>query len=444
MQTKHGFGFLLAAFLLFAVSKCAIAENDSGDFRDKRIEELERAVRELAEQVRALKEEREAEKAVASEEHETLTRLTAQMDELGDSPLLDSESWVNKFSIGGYGEFHANFEEGPSEDQFDIHRIVLYLGYDFSDWIKFHSETEIEHALVSSESDGELLFEQAYLDFLLSDPLNVRVGRILTPLGIINKKHEPPTFYGVERPSVDRVVIPTTWSSDGAGIFGNMTPSLQYEAYVVGGLDGSGFDDLNGIRDGRLHERPSLHEPAFTARLDYYPFATRAVGYGQALRLGASMYAGGLDNGNRGRDSDVDGDIQIYSSDFEYTISDFDFRGVVVFENIDGAKEIGNGTAEEIFGWYLEGAYHFWPASWKKDKLERSDAVAFVRYDDFDTQHDMPSGVESNPDGDRNEWTLGASFYLLPNLVLKADYQFRDSEGEDPGDAFNLGVGWQF
>ena len=43
------------------------------------------------------------------------------------------------------------------------------LGYDFNDWIKFHSETEVEHAFVSNESkDGELSVEQAYVDFLLS------------------------------------------------------------------------------------------------------------------------------------------------------------------------------------------------------------------------------------------------------------------------------------
>jgi hypothetical protein len=444
MQTGCKWGVLLAAFLIASASSQVIAQEGQGDWRDSRIEELERAVRGLTEQVRALREEREAEKVVAVEEHETLTRLSAEVEGLGASPLLDSESWVNKFTLGGYGEAHANFEEGASGDQFDIHRVVLYLGYDFSDWIKFHSETEIEHALVSSESDGELLLEQIYLDFLLSDALNVRVGRILTPLGIINKKHEPPSFYGVERPSFDRVIIPTTWFSDGAGVFGSLTPSLKYEAYVVGGLDGSGFADLNGIRGGRIEERASLHEPAFTARLDYYPFAVREVGYGQALRLGASTYAGGLDNGNEGDDPGVDGDIQIYSGDFEYVISDFDFRGVVAFENIDGAREIGNGTAGEIFGWYIEGGYYLWPEAWKKGKLAKSDAVVFVRYDDFDTQYDMPSGVERNPDGDRSEWTIGTSFYFLPNLVFKADYQFRDSEGENPGDAFNLGLGWQF
>jgi hypothetical protein len=414
------------------------------DASEKRIQELERMLKELAEEVRSLKEERALEKVIAEEDHAAITELSAKVDEIGDAQSFDPDSWVNKLTIGGYGELHANFNEGSSGDQFDIHRLVLSLGYDFNDWIKFRSEMEIEHGIVSDGDGGELVIEQAYLDFLLSDSINVHAGRILTPLGIVNQKHEPPSFYGVERPSFAKYIIPTTWSSDGVGAFGSLTPSLKYQAYVVGGLDGSGFEDLDGIRGGRIKERPSLNDVAFTGRFDYYPFAQRDVGLGQWLRLGVSTYLGGLDNGNEGKDSGIDGDIAIYSADFEYTVSKFDFRGAIAFEDIDGAREIGNGTASEIFGWYLEGAYRFWPESWKKGKLERSDAAVFARFDSFDTQYDMPSGVERNPNGDREEWTIGLNFYPIPNLVLKTDYQFRDSAGEDLGDAFNIGLGFQF
>lgn len=340
---------------------------------------------------------------------------------------------------------HANFTVGDDRDKFDIHRLVLFLGYDFNEWIKFISELELEHAFVSDDSGGELALEQAHLDFLLSNPVNVRVGRILTPLGIINKKHEPPTFNGVERPAFATFIIPTTWSSDGIGIFGNLTPFLRYEAYVVGGLDGSGFNDTSGIRGGRIKERPSLNDPAFTARLDFYPFAQYAVGYGQTLRLGFSTYIGGLDNGNNGINPGIDGSIRIYSGDFEYSLLDLDFRGAIAYEDINGAREIGNGTASEIFGWYVEAGYHFWPDSFRKGLLEKSDAVLFARYDDFDTQFEMPSGIAENPAGDRYEWTFGMNFYFLPNLVFKADYQIRrDATDKTPDDLFNLGIGWQF
>ncbi|MHC4479693.1 MAG: porin [Planctomycetota bacterium] len=407
--------------------------------------ELERQVQQLAEQVEELKRQRAEQASRQAEGAERVAGLEGRLDQISRSAVLAANSWVDRLTLGGYGEIHANFDGGESRDQIDIHRLVLYLGYDFSDWIKFHSETELEHAFVSDESGGELSIEQAYVDFLLSEAFNVRLGRILTPLGIINKTHEPPTFHGVERPSFAKFIIPTTWSSDGVGIFGALSPSLRYEAYVVAGLDGSKFNALNGIRGGRIKERPSLQEPAVTGRLDWHPFITRPVAHDQRLRLGVSGYYGGLNNGNEGQDPDIDGSIRILSADFEYSLSQFDFRGAIAHTDITGAHEIGNGTASEMFGWYLDAGYHFWPDAWKQGKLAEADAVAFVRYDDFDTQYRMPSGVPRDPAGDRTEWTLGVNFYLQPNFVLKADYQIRDDEsGQDLDDLFNLGVGWTF
>ncbi len=380
---------------------------------------------------------------------QTVGDLAAEVERLKEaeskeSPLKGLDSALGKLKFGGYGEMHANFIQGSESDQFDIHRLVLYLGYDFADWIKFHSETEIEHAYVS-HGDGEISLEQAYIDFLLTGRFNVRAGRILTPIGIINKKHEPPTFNGVERPAFATNIIPTTWSSDGIGIFGSLSPSLTYEAYVVGGLDGSMFTATTGIRNGRIKERPSLNEPAITGRLDYYPFSTRQNDSDQSLRMGASGYFGGLDNGDQGANPGIDGEIGITSADFEYSVCKWDFRGAIAHINIDGARQIGNNVAEEIFGWYLEGAYHWLPEKWKTGKLAKADATIFVRLDKYDTQYEMPSGVSKNRAGDRTDWTFGTNFYLTPNLVLKADYQVRDDDSSsNPGDLFNLGIGWAF
>ncbi|RJP17270.1 MAG: hypothetical protein C4529_14955 [Deltaproteobacteria bacterium] len=181
-----------------------------------------------------------------------------------------------------------------------------------------------------------------------------------------------------------------------------------------------------------------------TGRLDFFPFV-RWAGPGGFLRLGASAYYGGVDNGNQGKNPGIDGEVRILSGDFEYNVSKFDFRGVIAHERIHGAKEIGNGTASEIFGWYLECGYHLFPDAWKKGKLAKSDAVVFARYDDFDTQYRMPDGVANNPAGDRREWTLGASFFFTPTLVAKGDVQFQDDgTGKNLPTLVNFGVGWQF
>jgi hypothetical protein len=134
------------------------------------------------------------------------------------------------------------------------------------------------------------------------------------------------------------------------------------------------------------------------------------------------------------------------AADFEYSISRFDFRGVMAHTSIDDARTLGSGdVAKEMFGWYLEGAYHFWPDEWKVGKLAKSDATVFVRYEDFDTQYKMPSGVAGDASKDKQEITFGVNFYPVPNFVIKADYQvFDDASSDGRDDQFNVGIGWAF
>ena len=43
---------------------------------------------------------------------------------------------------------------------------------------------------------------------------------MLIPMGIVNEYHEPTTFNGVERPSIDGKIIPSTWREIGLGLYG--------------------------------------------------------------------------------------------------------------------------------------------------------------------------------------------------------------------------------
>jgi len=363
----------------------------------------------------------------------------------GPMPLSDSQAWFQRVNIGGYGDMHWNFTEGPGGDLFDLHRFVLDIGVQFSERLSLQSELEIEHAFVSKSSGGETLFEQAFIEYALCDPLRIRAGRILVPVGIINARHEPPSFNGVERPSFAKYIIPSTWSADGFGIRGWMLPSLKYEAYMVTSLDGSKFSAKDGIRGGRLKERPSQQELAFTGRLDWFPFALRPAPHGQLLRIGVSTFLGGLNNGNKGANPGVDANLSIISTDVKYTISCFDFRGVFAYEEIDGALALPVGTASEIVGGYLEGAVHVWPDAWCCGRLRRADAIVFVRYDLYNTQYRLPPGVAKTLTGDREEWTVGFGFLPQPNFAIKLDYQFTaDASPSDPADRFNVGLAWSF
>ncbi|MBW8035130.1 MAG: hypothetical protein FVQ79_05725 [Planctomycetes bacterium] len=430
------------------------------------MEAMRQEIRELKQMVRGLTKEvggiREAKSQVSSQQvqyQRELNEIRADVTKLNESPMLDFADTLGRINFGGYGEIHANFNEGDGSDKMDFHRLVLYLGYDFADWIKFHSETELEHAFVkdtdtdtdgsspnTNTSGGELSLEQAYVDFLFSDAFNIRAGRLLTPVGIINQRHEPTLFNGVERPNFSKRIIPSTWSSDGIGVFGNFNPSLSYEAYVVAGLDGDGFTS-SGIRDGRIKSKQSLNDVAFTGRLDYRPWEDALADADQSLRLGVSGYFGGLDNSDGGGGNGKSGEIAMTSADFEYSISKFDFRGVIAQTNIDGASNLNSSSnvAEEMFGWYLESGYHFMPEEWKIGKLEDADAVVFVRYEEYDTQHKMPAGIAKDQSKNIEELTFGINFYLTSNFVVKADYQIRkNASGSVMDDLFNIGLGWTF
>ena len=435
-------GIMLAALVTEFSTVEAQAPQSAAD-RDARIADLERMVKELAEQVQTLRAEQEADKEERSAYQE---EVSEKIDEAVETLQLRDAYDTGGFDIAGYGEIHANFNQGSDKDQIDIHRFVLDFTYDFEDWIVFQAELEVEHAFIS-DGDGEIGLEQWYVDFMFTDKLNLRIGRFLTPLGIINPRHEPPLFNGVERPNVDKVIIPSTWSSDGIGIFGNVTKSLTYELYAAGGLDGSKFTAKNGIRDGRIKERPSLNDIALMGRVDYYPFVHFSAPAGQTLRLGLGGFTGGVDNGDQGVNPGGLSGVNMHMgvADFEYTLAKFDLRGELAFIRIDNAEKLSVGVAKEIMGWYLEPAYHVMPDSWKKGRWSKSDAVLFVRYEDFDTQHTTVSGVARVPGGARKEWTTGINFYFTPSLVLKADYQFTEDDGlTEPDNRLNFGLGMQF
>ncbi len=434
---------MLGMVVLIGTSVCSAESPDDVEAMRQEIKELRQMVEGLTKEVSSSKEAKDQKSSQQAQYQQELDELRADVTKLNESPMVGLADTLGKVKLGGYGEIHGNFTEGTESDKVDFHRLVLYLGYDFADWIKLHTETELEHAFVN-DGDGEISLEQAYVDFLLSDKFNIRAGRLLTPVGIINQHHEPTLFNGVERPNFSKYIIPTTWSSDGIGFFGSLNRSLSYEAYVVAGLNGDSFSS-SGIRGGRIKSEQSLNEVAFTGRLDYRPFEEAFANSNQSLRLGLSGYFGGLDNTDGGGGTGKDGEIALTSADFEYSISKFDFRGVIANTNIDGARNFGGGVAEEMFGWYLEGAYHFWPEAWKTGKLKKSDATVFVRYEEYDTQYKMPSGIAKDKSKDIDELIFGVNFYLTPNFVVKADYQIRDNaSGSGMDDLFNVGLGWTF
>ena len=341
--------------------------------------------------------------------------------------------------LSGYMDFHFN-KERSEPGQLDFHRFVLLFGHSFSERIKFWSELEVEHAFVEGgEEKGEVELEQAYLDFLIKPYFNLRAGMLLAPVGIINERHEPPAFNGVERPFVETFIIPTTWFDAGFGATGEFGNGFRYRAYLMSGLDASQFDAELGLGNGRQHGfRSSFRNPAKTARVEYSGL--------RRLTLGLSGYSGYAGFNLRSVNPRVD----IVSFDGRYSTGRLDFRGLFARSYVSRARELNfalqrdrgslPNIARQMQGYYMEPAVHVLPRRF------RHDGVVFARYERFNTQYRMPQGFQPLPQFDRSAWVIGATYKPNADVALKFDYVFNRNASSvvRARDAVNVGIGWWF
>lgn len=358
---------------------------------------------------------------------------TAQQDQGSSAPRSSP--------ISGYMDFHYNKVE-HEDGRLDFHRFVLLFTHGFSDRLRFVGELELEHAFVEGlEEAGELELEQAYMDFLLSRSFNVRAGMVLMPVGIINERHEPPVYYGVERPFVDTVIIPTTWFEVGTGIHGEVGRGWRYRLYLTAPLNAAQFSAEEGLRGGRQKGAESnIGRVATTGRLEWLGF--------RGLTVGASYWAGRSGFEFRPR---FDVPVAVAETDARYAPGDrLELRAQFAQVFIDNAAELNDAMtrrigvnpniARSLRGFYLESGYRFLSGT------RIGDVGGFVRYENFDTQYRMPDGYVPLKQFDRDGLVIGATYWPDPDVAIKVDYSAIRSQSDiiKAPHSFNVGLGWWF
>jgi hypothetical protein len=377
--------------------------------------------------------------AVTDEEFQNLQE---QMNQLA-STIEETPDEPSRLHIGSYGEMlYNNLErpDGSTFKQLDFRRFVLFLGYDFSDTIRFHSELEIEHAFVEDINNctfevpsggltpgdviacggetapGGVELEQAWIEFDLTDNMAARGGLFLVPVGIINELHEPTFFYGVERNPIETRVIPTTWWEGGAGLSGHFGGSgLSYDLAITSGLDG-GTD----VRGGRQKvAKATANDLAYTGRLKYTGL--------RGLELsGTAQYQTDM---TQSTNPDIN-DAVLLSAHAIYSIGSVQLRGLYANWNIDVTSD---ATAEEQsrdvqYGYYLEGSWLF-----------VNSAGVFARYNVWD--------LGGLGDTERIQTNIGINYWPHEGVVLKFDVQQQDfgaANAAEELDGFNIGIGYYF
>ena len=366
--------------------------------------------------------------AFADTDQQTIRDLQQQVQELSEQLNLladvveekqETASSEKKVHIGGYGELHYANTDQNGEDfrELDFHRMVLFFGYDFNEKTRFVTEFEVEHIIASGGSRGAVELEQAYVEFDLRPNMHLQTGAMLMPIGIINETHEPPTFYGVERPTVETTIIPTTWWSTGVNFIHKLDNGIRYDIMIHEGLKtgdpsvssaNDPFDLKAGKQKGSF---ASAFDLAVTGRIRY----TGVPG----LELAAyAQYQPDLDQS--ARDSYADA-ATLLGGHVIYQWNNITTKALYARWDLDGDQAADAGKDLQDGG-YVE-------LSWKP--VEKWGVFA------------RQSAWSQEADVDATQTDIGVNFWPYEDIVFKADYQLQNDDAGNE-DGFHLGFGYQF
>jgi hypothetical protein len=380
-----------------------------------------------------------------------------------------TEPW-SKISLWGYGEVYYLHPTHKSDGtRMDLARAVFGLGYQFDDKTRFNSEYEVEHAVSSADDPGEFEVEQFYVDRTLNSQVSARGGLFLIPAGLLNENHEPTNFYGVQRNFVETLIIPSTWREGGLSFYGTTDSGFDWNAGLTTGLDLSKWDF-------------APEAPLYTSALeminnDVAPFqathqelaganAKRLAQYVSlnyrglpGLTLGGTYFTGQAVPAQLNIGSQR---ASLWETHVRFQPGKWDLSALYAngsISNTGAANALFPGTANPMpsrfDGWFVQGAYNLWQSGGYR-------LSPFARYEHYDmgaSYEGIAPGFPTTPTGPvpnstspttysyfpvprDHVATLGANFYLNPNVVLKIDYQrFRTNTDFTRVD---LGLGLQF
>ncbi|MGJ8672475.1 hypothetical protein [Rubritalea sp.] len=353
-------------------------------------------------------------------------------DALDASLITNEKSFWDRFSFGTYGEIHSTFyKDGGTA--IDPHRIVLFADFEFTDKLKLVTETELEHAYEKKanqsnfSTDGlELKLEQAYFEYSFDNGLVGKAGLILAPVGIINEVHEPTTFYGVERPNVEKNIIPTTWTVLGAGVTKHYGTDWQFDGLFHGGNDTKGGSirsgrskygiDIFGVNSEGNQFAQNNDSWALTGRTKYSGFEDFNLGAAFQYQSDMDSTAGGAQYGVLGEAHGI------------YRKGGFQFIALGSAWNIDVSSE-----GDHQWGYYLEPSY-----AW--DTVIGKVGV-FGRF----SQYKYANLADGSTATNATDYNLGGNYWINEHLVIKADYLNQAVKGQAGGtESYNFGFGWYY
>ena len=360
------------------------------------------------------------------------------------SPSREAEPVTNAVNLFGYGELNfSRLKNSIASSEATARRAVLGFGYKFNDRTRFAAELEVEHAVVSAEDSGEVAFEQLYVEHDISDGLSAKMGLFLLPVGYMNESHEPTRYYGVTRNLVETAIIPSTWREIGVGFRGLQDSGLRWDAGVVTSFDLTKWPtDSAETKESPLGSIHQEGQKAKAASLGYYG-ALNFDGV-PGVNFGGSLFQGGIGQ-KQPTIASPDASVTLAELHTKWQVGAWDLSALAAqgwFHDVSAFNTSGGGVdnpvPNQFRGWYAQAAYRLWRSG-------DYSLVPFTRYEHVNTAVSYSGvipgqAVSTGPD--TKVWTVGASYYLHPQVVVKMDIQKYQNNSDL--DRFNMGIGFHY
>ncbi|HWG97285.1 MAG TPA: hypothetical protein VN647_09395 [Nitrospira sp.] len=390
-------------------------------------------------------------------------RIPLSFASTGSGRLLYAKPFLTfpKAIVGGYFDIqyrmHRNsvMETGDYNDirggqgtssGFDSQRFVPFIYADITEHVKFASELEIEHG-IRETNDIEVSAEFAFVDYVIHESVNLRGGIILLPIGKFNLLHDSPLNDLTDRPLVSTLIIPSTISETGAGMYGTFYPGrtgkLDYEVYVTTGPCGytaagapkvTEFDGTKNSRQRKCLSDDGLdinNGRTVVGRVAYSPML--------GVEIGGSGYYGNQSPSSYNP-------LSIFAVDWTLQKGPFELIGeaawayarnnaIAIPRNTigfaPGARLTGIGTLnplgappERMQGFYIQGNYHFMPSFLTNLSPKRfgegSTFTAVIRYDRVNLNLDN----KAENAGELEQISFGLNYRPIQDTAFKISYQY--------------------
>ncbi len=320
-----------------------------------------------------------------------------------------------RFELYGFSQidFSASNSSG-SISGFNLRRINLIGEFFLDQKIRVLSDIEFKGGTDITPNDpnsvGTLKVSRAWLEYSVSSELKVRAGKMITPFGLYNLIHDASaSYFAVDPPLLysDLKLFPSLPSNR---LFAKYYTGVEFLGTFDLDKEGSQLEYSVGIGNGRglsitgddLNNNRSL-----SARIMYRPSVFRG------FQIGSSFYTDRNFEGIGGVKNDLE---YAYGIDLQFENSEMQIQA----EGLASSYKIINGNRITAGISYIQIAYTFF------DVL-----TSFVNYS-------IVLADLSNNNSVFSRFNLGLNYAISPNLFLKTEIQFHQSEEEFSENNFNV------